>query len=155
MAKFPKKAAYVACNGGERATACRYGCMSCSSCMAACRKDAIFYNEYGAAQVDETKCVGCGLCVKACPQEIIHLHVKGSPFVVKCSNRDKGAAAKNACQVSCIVCGICRKNCTIEAVKVENSLAVICEDQCLGCGNCVIQCPRGAIEDIRGIIRKI
>ena len=154
MARFPKKAAYVACNGGDRSTGCAYGCMSCSSCISACRKDALFYNEYGVAQVDEEKCVGCGLCVKACPQQIIHLHIKGSPFLVRTSNHDKGAAAKNACQASCIGCGICRKNCTIEAIDIDNHLAVIREDICLGCGNCVIQCPRGAIEDIRGIIRK-
>ncbi len=48
MARFPKKTAYVACDGGERCHSCTYGCMSCSSCIETCRKDAVFYNEYGA-----------------------------------------------------------------------------------------------------------
>lgn len=42
MARFPKKTAYVACDGGERCHSCTYGCMSCSSCIEACRKDAVF-----------------------------------------------------------------------------------------------------------------
>lgn len=87
MARFPKKTAYVACDGGERCHSCTYGCMSCSSCIEACRKDAVFYNEYGVAEIEESRCIGCGLCVKACPQEIIHIHVTDNPFIVKCSNR--------------------------------------------------------------------
>ena len=52
MARFPKKTAYVACDGGERCHSCTYGCMSCSSCIEVCRKDAVFYNEYGVAEIE-------------------------------------------------------------------------------------------------------
>ena len=84
MARFPKKTAYVACNGGERCHGCTYGCMSCSSCMEACKKDAIFYNELGVAEIDEEKCIGCGLCVKACPQDIIHIHLTCLLYTSRC-----------------------------------------------------------------------
>ncbi len=153
--KFPRKSAYVACSGGDRANGCTYGCMSCSSCLEVCRKDAIFYNEYGTAEIEEEKCIGCGLCVKACPQDIIHLHMAGMAFLVRCSNHDKGAAAKKVCAVSCIGCGICHKNCPSEAICVTDNCAVINEDECLSCGNCVVKCPRNAIIDTRGIICNI
>lgn len=154
MARFPKKTAYVACNGGERCKTCAYGCMSCSSCMAVCKRDAVFYNVYGVAEVDEDKCIGCGLCAKACPQEIIHIHLADNPFVVKCSNKEKGAAAKNVCEVSCIGCGLCVKNCPADALKLEESVAVMDDSLCLACGNCAVKCPRNVIVDIRGIICK-
>ena len=155
MARFPKKTAYVACNGGERCHGCTYGCMSCSSCMEACKKDAIFYNELGVAEIDEEKCIGCGLCVKTCPQDIIHIHLTDNPFVVKCSNRDKGAVARKACEVSCIGCGLCAKNCPTDAVTVIDNAAFIDDELCLACGNCAVKCPRNVIVDTRGIILKL
>lgn len=154
MARFPKKTAYVACNGGERCQSCSYGCMTCSSCIEVCRKDAVFYNAYGVAEINETKCIGCGLCVKACPQDIIHIHLTNNPFLVKCSNKDKGAAARKACEVSCIGCGICAKNCPADAVAVTDNVAAINDELCLACGNCAVKCPRNVIADTRGIISK-
>lgn len=151
--RFPKKVAYVACQGGSRSHGCTYGCMSCSACIEACPKDAISYNQWGAAFVEEEKCIGCGLCVKACPQEIVHLHIRDNSFLVLCSNEDKGAAAKKACDVSCIACGICNKNCPSEAVEVIDCVAVIDDEKCLACGNCAVKCPRGVIVDTRGIVQ--
>lgn len=154
MARFPKRAAYVACSGGTRSHGCRYGCMSCSACIEACRKDAVSYDEYGVAHIDEEKCIGCGLCVKACPQGIIHIHMKDSPFIVLCSNQDKGGAAKKSCDMSCIGCGICNKNCPSEAVSIIDNCAVVDDEACLCCGNCVVKCPRDVIKDTRGLIIK-
>ena len=35
--RFPYQAAFVACNGGCRATAdCQYGCVGCGRCLAKC-----------------------------------------------------------------------------------------------------------------------
>lgn len=154
--KFPYKAAFVACNGGCRATSdeqgCKDGCIGCKACVSKCKFGAISLNEYGVAEVDEEKCIGCGACVKVCPQKVIHIHECANWMVVKCSNKSKGQEAKKQCQVSCIGCGICQKTCTAEAIKVTDNCAVINEDLCLSCGMCVVKCPRHAIYDLRGII---
>ena len=66
--RFPYKAAFVACNGGCRATAeCQYGCVGCELCVNVCKFEAIALNEYGVAEVDEDKCIACGKCVRECP----------------------------------------------------------------------------------------
>ena len=155
MAKnmLKSRKAFVACSGGSRNHHCSDGCMACSGCIEACKKEAIFYNENGAAEVDAAKCIGCGLCVKACPQDLIHLRNEWNPFFVRCSGHLKGSKAKEACEVSCIQCGLCAKNCPADAISVDNGAAVIHEQRCLSCGNCVVKCPRGTIKDARNIIK--
>ena len=151
---FPCQAALVSCNGECPARAgflCKYGCVGCGNCIAVCESGAISWNENGTAQVDEKMCTACGACVKVCRQEVIHIHQGANYIVVKCSNEDKGKAAKEVCRVSCIGCGICEKICTAEAVKVVNFCAVIDEKLCLSCGMCAVNCPRHAIADLRGI----
>ena len=154
--KFPYRAAVVACNGGCRAAegenACKDGCIGCGACVEKCKYDAVFINEYGVAQVDEEKCIACGACTRVCPQKVIHIHECANYIVVKCSNRQKGQAAKKQCEVSCIGCGICEKTCTAGAVKVEDNCAVIDEKYCLSCGMCAVKCPRYVIHDLRGLL---
>ena len=101
--RFPYKAAFVACNGGCRATAdCQYGCVGCELCVNACKFEAIALNDYGVAEVNEDKCIACGKCVRECPRELIRIHECANPVVVKCSNRDPGKDARKMCEVSCI-----------------------------------------------------
>ena len=89
--RFPYKAAFVACNGGCRATAdCQYGCVGCELCVNVCKFEAIALNEYGVAEVNEDKCIACGKCVRECPRELIRIHECANPVVVKCSNKDAG-----------------------------------------------------------------
>jgi ferredoxin len=155
--KFPYRAALVACNGGCRAKkdpGCEYGCIGCGTCVEGCKFEAIWINEIGVAQVDEEKCVACGKCVKACPRQIIHLHECANYIVVKCSNKDKGKAAKEVCDVSCIGCGICENTCTTDAIHLVDNCPVIDESNCLSCGMCANKCPRNVILDQRGILTK-
>ena len=152
-----RRTAVVACNGGCRANiktdpSCAFGCAGCGICVDHCPHDAIEINAIGVAQVDESKCRGCQICVAECPRGVIHMHDQANPIVVKCSNTDKGAAARAVCQVSCIGCGICEKTCCSEAIHVVNNLAVIDDSRCLSCGMCAVKCPRHAISDLRGIL---
>lgn len=52
----------------------------------------------------------------------------------------------SACSYGCIGMGSCVKVCAFNAIKVENGLAVVNEEKCTACGNCVEECPKGIIE---------
>ncbi len=69
----------------------------------------------------------------------------------RCSNQDKGSAARNVCSVSCIACGICERNCPVGAVSVTDNCAVIDPALCVACGMCAVKCPRNVIVDADGI----
>jgi NAD-dependent dihydropyrimidine dehydrogenase PreA subunit len=45
----------------------------------------------------------------------------------------------------CAGCGPCVEACPVEAIKIENNLAVVDEDTCIDCGACVDACPSEAI----------
>ena len=176
MAKRLKKSAYVRCRGGspvnegtDRASLprdcaaikelypdgisrCRYGCLGGGSCTSACHLAAISIEGYGPPEVDEDKCVGCGLCARACPQKIIDIIIKEYTIRPKCSNRDAGKAAREACDNSCISCGICVKVCPAGAINIDEGKPVIDPAECLGCGMCAVKCPRGVIRDYNGIM---
>lgn len=153
--RFPYRAALVACNGTCKAggeEACPYGCTGCGSCVSACRFGAVAVNGRGVAEVSEERCTGCGACVRVCPQKIIHIHECANYIVVKCSNRERGAKAREQCRVSCVGCGLCERRCTAGAIRVVENCAVIEEALCLSCGVCAVNCPRNAIYDLRGIL---
>ncbi len=176
MAKRIKKTAYVRCRGGspllegiDRAalpndceailglypdgiSRCRYGCLGGGSCVSACHLAAINIEGSGPPSVDAGKCVGCGLCGRACPQNIIDVINREYIIRPKCSNRDAGKTAREACDNSCISCGICVKVCPAASITIESGSPVIDPETCLGCGMCAVKCPRGVIRDIRGII---
>ena len=176
MAKRIRKTAYVRCRGGspllegiDRAalpndceailglypdgiSRCRYGCLGGGSCVSACHLAAINIEGSGPPSVDAGKCVGCGLCGRACPQNIIDVINREYIIRPKCSNRDAGKTAREACDNSCISCGICVKVCPAASITIESGSPVIDPETCLGCGMCAVKCPRGVIRDIRGII---
>mgnify|MGYP000865799362 CR=1 FL=1 len=177
MVKQKRKSniALVRCNGGMRAKAkidrsaitgdctavlenhpegmlqCSSGCLGLGSCVSSCSFDAIQINDNGVAEVDAETCTGCGLCVKTCPQNLITLISSEMTIMPRCSNHDKAADARAACEVSCIACRICEKNCPVGAIEVIDNCAVIDEDICVSCGMCAVKCPRGTIVDSDGI----
>ena len=142
--------------GGE--TACSYGCLGCGDCVSVCQFDAIHINpETGIPEVDEAKCTACNSCVEACPKDIIELRPVGKRsrrVYVSCVNKDKGAAARKACDVSCIGCGICVKTCPFEAITLKDRLAYIDPHKCKSCRKCVEACPQGSIIEVNFPPRK-
>lgn len=45
----------------------------------------------------------------------------------------------------CTGCGLCVDVCPVEAIKVEDDVAVVNADECTDCGACVDECPNEAI----------
>ena len=137
---------------GEKA--CMHGCLGLGDCVKACPNGAICI-ENGIAHVDTRKCTGCGLCTKACPNHIIKLISDTEKVIVTCVNREKGAAAKKACDNACIACKKCERACEHDAVHVINNLAEIDYSKCVKCNACAIACPVDCIKiwDMSGIHR--
>ncbi len=130
-------------------TDCAYGCLGCGDCVKACHWDAIHIGPTtGLPAVADDRCVGCGLCASACPRSLLELRNKGPRGLrvwVACSNREKGAIARNECRMSCIGCGKCARTCPHGAITVADDLAYIDFAKCKLCRKCIPVCPTGAI----------
>ncbi|NHJ20812.1 MAG: 4Fe-4S ferredoxin [Candidatus Lokiarchaeota archaeon] len=46
----------------------------------------------------------------------------------------------------CIGCETCLERCKMDAIHIENDVALIDKLLCIGCGNCVVSCPEEAIK---------
>ena len=120
---------------------CPSSCLGYGDCEAACPSDAIHVVN-GVAKVDTSKCTGCGICTKQCPKKVISLRRFFEDTVqVRCSNTQGGAVARKACAVACIGCKKCEKTCQHDAIHVVDNLARIDHEKCVGCGECVENCP--------------
>ena len=124
--------------------ACPNGCLGFGTCADYCKFNAIKMIN-GIATVDYNKCKACGVCVWACPKQIIKLIPFDSTHWVGCVSNDKGAVTRKNCDIGCIGCKLCEKSCKQEAVKIDDFVASIDYDKCIGCGECVIACPRNII----------
>jgi electron transport complex protein RnfB len=45
----------------------------------------------------------------------------------------------------CVGCGTCEQRCQLEAISLEDGIAIVNKNLCIGCGNCTIICPEEAI----------
>lgn len=123
---------------------CTYGCLGFGDCKNVCEYDAITICS-SVARINPDSCKACKKCVNACPKGIINIVPVKKAAIVRCSNHDKGAAAKKACSAGCIGCMRCVKACSTGAIKVENFKAAVDAELCTGCGNCIEICPQGCI----------
>jgi Fe-S-cluster-containing hydrogenase component 2 len=88
--------------------------------------------------LDLEKCTRCDQCVKACAEAhdgVTRLLRDGVRF-------DKYLVA-----TSCRQCRdpLCMVGCPVGSIRRRNSLEVIIEDWCVGCGLCASNCPYGNI----------
>lgn len=51
-----------------------------------------------------------------------------------------------SCNYGCLGFGSCAKICTHDAISIINGVAVVNQDLCGGCGQCVKECPKNIIE---------
>lgn len=98
---------------------------------------------------DPLKCIGCRTCMIACVVE----HSEDNIFyqeVEKINFNPKLEVVKNAkvcVPVQCRQCedAPCAKVCPHNAISRENSSIKVDDDKCIGCKNCMLACPFGAI----------
>lgn len=126
-------------------SACRFGCLGCGDCAAACPADAICVQD-GIARVDTRHCIGCGMCVATCPKKIISMIPQETQVAIYCHNKDKGAVARAACKNACIGCKKCEKVCPSGAITIVDNLATVDAGKCTGCGACAETCPTGCLK---------
>ena len=139
-----KSAAYMQNKGPK---SCQFGCMGFGDCMRVCDFHAINIVN-GIAVIDWMQCRGCGKCIDTCPRGIIELVTPGKPekSKVMCNSNDTGKLVRQVCDFGCIGCGACARVCEYDAIKIENNLAHIDPEKCVGCKKCRTACPRGVIK---------
>lgn len=131
---------------GYGPSVCPNGCLGFGTCVTVCRFDAIRV-ENGVARVDADKCTGCMQCVAACPRKVIVPVTYNADIVIACSNRERGAYTRLACNIGCIGCHLCEQQCEFDAIHVIDNLATIDYSKCVSCGRCAAVCPRQLISD--------
>ena len=73
---------------------------------------------------------------------------------------DIGKVTRSYCDVGCISCKMCERTCEHDAIHVNDFVASIDYDKCVGCGKCADACPRKIIwtserqKDVKTISKK-
>ncbi|MFW5799050.1 MAG: RnfABCDGE type electron transport complex subunit B [Planctomycetota bacterium] len=128
---------------------CKYGCIGLGTCARACDFQALVMGPDGLPVVIEENCVACGACVRACPKDLFELAGLKKTVHIRCASHDKGGVARKACKFACIACRKCEKICPVDAITIEDNLAIIDYDKCIACGKCVGECPDDTIANFR------
>lgn len=87
-----------------------------------------------------TAVVRCGGDKRAAVQAALYNGINDCKSAVLVAGGAKG------CRYGCLGLGTCARACPFDAIKITlNGLAVVNPDICVGCGKCVISCPRSLI----------
>lgn len=134
---------------------CNYTCIGLGSCANSCPFGAIFINEDGVAEINNSLCAGCGICTIHCPQKLLNIIPAKQTVRIFCNNRSFGKKALEVCNTACVSCGVCARICPHAAITIvkedEKSIAVIDHEKCSNCGLCVEKCPRKCIANIADV----
>ncbi len=148
---------------------CGHGCIGCGECENVCPQDAVHVID-NCAVIDYSKCAGCVACAVKCKKKIIvdELHdlseVKEEIAFVKCVGGSKAnsklralgiedcskvadihMSAMGLCEYGCTGLGNCTKVCRFDAISIDDGVASVDIDKCVGCGDCMRACPRDMI----------
>ena len=172
---IPKDATnFIPCSSAEddeetvRET-CVYGCISCGQCERVCKEDAVHVINNHAV-IDYDKCVGCNECALKCRKKIIvdTRHdiraLKSKVAFVRCAGDGRIAAKLKSvgiqtcgeaalidmkemglCTTGCYGLGKCTTVCRFDAIHIENGVARVDPDHCVGCKACTYICPKKLI----------
>lgn len=53
-----------------------------------------------------------------------------------------------SCSYGCIGCGDCVAGCSYKAISIQHGLALVDEEKCLDCRQCINACPKGLIIEV-------
>jgi Fe-S-cluster-containing hydrogenase component 2 len=89
--------------------------------------------------LDLNKCTRCDECVKAC----VATHDDGVSRLIRDGLRFENFLVATSCR-ACMD-PLCMTRCPVGSIRRKNTLDIVIEDWCIGCGNCATDCPYGNI----------
>jgi CRP-like cAMP-binding protein/Pyruvate/2-oxoacid:ferredoxin oxidoreductase delta subunit len=89
--------------------------------------------------LDLEKCTRCDECVKAC----VATHNDGVTRLIRDGLRFENFLVATSCR-ACMD-PLCMTRCPVGSIRRKDTLDIVIEDWCIGCGNCAIDCPYGNI----------
>ena len=93
--------------------------------------------------LDLNKCTRCDECVKAC----VATHDDGVTRLMRDGLRFENFLVATSCR-ACMD-PLCMTRCPVGSIRRKDTLDIVIEDWCIGCGNCATDCPYGNINVVQ------
>lgn len=119
--------------GGAPVNKCAVGGAACAAAIA-----AVMGVEAGSAD-KVAAVVGCMGATGVCKQKFIYQGIQ------TCAAAKAVQGGPNACSYGCLGLGDCTRACKFDAIHVENGLAKVQVENCVGCSACKDVCPQKII----------
>ena len=133
---------FPGCDG--YAAACAAGTCELNKCAAGgapvAEKIAAIMGVAASAAEPMAAFVRCGGSCEKTQKDCVYLGVSDCQSASVVPGR-----GPEACSFGCMGFGTCVKACAFDAIHVENGVARVDREKCVGCGKCADACPRGLI----------